>query len=152
MKKFFKEFKDFAMKGNVLDLAVGIMIGAAFGKIVSSLVADILTPIIGLILGGVNFSNLFIQLGGSQAYSTIEAAAEAGVGTLNYGNFIQTIFDFIIIALCIFTVVKAMNKFLIKKKEEAPAKPARKCPYCFGEVHDEATRCLHCTSELSKTE
>lgn len=150
MKKFFKEFKDFAMKGNVLDLAIGIMIGAAFGKIVTSLVNDILTPIIGLLLGGVNFSNLFIQLGGDVAYPSLEAAKEAGVGTLNYGMFIQSIFDFLIIALCIFSVLKAINKFLIKKKEEAPAKPVRLCEFCFCEVHDEATRCPHCTSEIKK--
>lgn len=150
MKKFFKEFKDFAMKGNVLDLAVGIMIGAAFGKIVSSLVNDILTPIIGLLLGGVNFSNLFIQFGGDIKFPSVEAAAAAGVGTLNYGMFIQAVFDFIIIAFCIFSVVKALNTFVIKKKEEAPAAPKRLCEFCFGEVHDDATRCPHCTSEIKK--
>lgn len=149
MKKFFKEFKAFAMKGNVLDMAIGIMIGAAFGKIVSSLVNDILMPLIGLIKGGSNLSGAFYALDGN-TYVTIEAAQEAGVGTLNYGLFIQTIIDFIIIALCVFLVMKVVNKLTAKPKEEA--KEPRKCEFCLQVIPDEATRCPYCTSELPKPE
>ncbi|MDY5731428.1 MAG: large conductance mechanosensitive channel protein MscL [Eubacteriales bacterium] len=148
MKKFLNEFKEFALKGNVMQMAIGIMIGAAFGKIVSSLVNDLLTPLIGLLLGGMNFSDLFVQLGGTTTFATIEAAKEAGVATLNYGLFIQAVIDFVIIALVIFSVLKVVNK-LTPKKEEEPAKEPRLCPHCFGEVHDEATRCPHCTSQLN---
>ena len=117
----FKEFKEFALKGNVVDMAVGIIIGAAFGKIVSSLVSDIVMPPIGKLLGGVDFTKLFIDLSGA-GYATLEAAQEAGAPTINYGIFINTILDFIIIAFAIFLVVKQMNK-LKKQEEEAPVEP-----------------------------
>ena len=149
MKKFLNEFKEFAMRGNVVDMAIGVIIGGAFGKIVTSLVNDLFMPLIGLITGGVNVSNMFIQLGGRDTiYSSLDAAKEAGVATFNYGNFIQTVIDFILVALCLFLVIKAMNK-MKKKEEPAPAKPARKCPFCKSEIADDATRCPHCTSELA---
>jgi large conductance mechanosensitive channel len=143
MKKFFDDFKAFVSKGNVLDLAIGVMIGGAFGSIVSSLVNDILMPLIGLILGGFNISGAFFALDGN-TYASQEAAVAAGAGTLNYGMFLQKIIDFLIIALCIFLVVRLMTKLMPKK----PAKPARKCPYCFQEIDEKATRCPHCTSQV----
>ncbi len=149
MNKFLKEFKEFAMKGNVVDMAIGVIIGGAFGKIVTSVVNDLFMPIIGLITGGVNVSSMFIRLGklpeGVTAIKSIEEATELGVATFNYGNFIQTVIDFVLVALCLFLVIKAINK--MKKPAEAP-KPARKCPFCKGEIADDATRCPHCTSEL----
>ena len=146
MKKFFEEFKAFALKGNVLDLAVGVMIGTAFGKITSSLVSDIFMPIIGLITGGLDFSGLFIALDG-KSYPSIQAANDAGVGTLNYGAFITAVVGFVLIALCVFLFVRLVNK-IMPKKPEAPKKPARVCPYCKSEIADDATRCPHCTSQL----
>ena len=146
MKKFLNEFKKFCTKGNILELATGVMIGGAFTTIVNSLVNDMLMPVIGLLTGGVNLSGLFIALDGQQ-YVSIEAAKEAGVGTLNYGSFIQNIINFLIIAFCVFLFIKAMSK-LMPKKEAAPAKPARLCPYCKKEIADDATRCPHCTSQL----
>jgi large conductance mechanosensitive channel len=118
----FKEFKEFAMRGNVMDMAVGIIIGAAFGKIVSSAVNDVVMPVIGKLVGGVDFSQLFINLSGGD-YASLAAAQEAGAATLNYGNFLQVTFDFLIVALAIFMMVKAMNS-MKKKEEEAPAEPA----------------------------
>lgn len=152
MKKIGKEFKEFIMRGNVLDMAVGVIIGGAFGKIVSSLVNDVLMPVIGLVTGGKNVNNLFVTLGKvpeGTTLATVDAAKEAGVATLNYGMFIQTVIDFLIIALCIFLFVKAINSFR-KKEEPAPAKAPRLCDYCRQEVADDATRCPHCTSELKK--
>ncbi len=146
MKKFFDEFKKFCTKGNILELATGVMIGGAFTTIVNSLVNDMLMPVIGLVTGGVNLSGLFVALDGQQ-YVSIDAAKEAGVGTLNYGNFIQNIINFLIIAFCVFLFVKFMTK-LMPKKEAAPAKPARLCPYCKQPVHDEAVKCQHCGSDL----
>ena len=151
--KFVKEFKEFAVKGNVIDMAVGVVIGGAFGKIVSSLVNDLFMPIIGLITGGTNVSGMFALLGKApegEVITSIERAQELGIATFNYGNFIQTVIDFILVALCIFLFVKAINK---TKKKEAPAAPKpdpRKCPFCCTEIADEATRCPHCTSELPK--
>ncbi len=131
-----KEFKAFAFKGNVVDLAVGVMIGAAFGKIVSSLVADIFTPILSLITGRINFSTLSVKFGEG------ETAA-----SLNYGLFIQAVIDFILMALVIFLFVKLITK--LRKPEPAAPKPEpRRCPYCMDEIHDKATRCPHCTSQL----
>lgn len=147
MKKFVEEFKAFAVKGNVIDMAVGVIIGGAFGKIVTSLVNDIFMPIISLLTGGINVSGLFVQLSGAEKYASIDAAKEAGVATFNYGMFIQNIIDFVLIALCVFLFVKLMTN-LKKKEPEAPKKEARKCPYCLSEIADEATRCPHCTSEL----
>ncbi|NLJ64469.1 MAG: large conductance mechanosensitive channel protein MscL [Christensenellaceae bacterium] len=149
MKKFLDEFKAFAVKGNVIDMAVGVIIGGAFGKIVSSLVNDIFMPIVSLITGGINVSGLFIQLGGNDVkYPSISAAQDAGVATLNYGLFLQNVIDFVLIALCIFLFVRTINS-LKKPKEEAPKVEARSCPYCFENIADKATRCPHCTSELS---
>ena len=148
MKKIGKEFKEFIMRGNVLDMAVGVIIGGAFGKIVSSLVNDVLMPVIGLITGGQNVNNLFVTLSKTDVvYTTVEAAKEAGVATLNYGMFIQTVIDFLIIALSIFLFVKAINSFR-KKEEPALAPDPRLCDFCRQEVADDATRCPHCTSEL----
>jgi large conductance mechanosensitive channel len=152
MRKFWTEFKAFAMKGNVLDLAVAVIIGAAFGKIVSSLVNDVIMPVVTLLTGGVNVSNLFVPLKDTQgvAYATVQAAKDAGISTLNYGLFIQSVIDFLIIALSVFVFVKAFTK--LKRKEVPapdPVKP-RLCGYCLQPVADAATRCNHCTSELGK--
>jgi large conductance mechanosensitive channel len=141
-----KEFKDFAMKGNVLDLAVGVIIGGAFGKIVSSLVSDIIMPIVGLLLGKRDFSNLFLTLGKGH-FKTIAEAKAAGVATLNYGLFLNNVIDFLIIAFSIFIVIKQLNR-LTKKREQPAAPKTKKCKYCYSEIHLDATRCPHCTSEL----
>lgn len=141
-----QEFKTFIMKGNVLDLAVGVIIGAAFGKIVNSAVNDLIMPLVGLVMGKVDFSNLFISLSGGN-YQTVAAAKAAGVPTLNYGIFLNTTIDFLIMALMIFMIIKAANK-VRKAEEPAPVPPGRECPFCKSAVHDEATRCPHCTSEL----
>ena len=152
MKKIGKEFKEFIMRGNVLDMAVGVIIGGAFGKIVSSLVNDVLMPVIGLLTGGQNVNNLFVPLTKTDVtYATVEAAQEAGVATLNYGMFIQTVIDFLIIALSIFLFVKAINS-LRRKEEPATAPAPRLCDFCRQEVADDATRCPHCTSELKAAE
>ncbi len=154
MKKLLKEFKDFAMKGNVVDMAIGVIIGGAFGKIVTSLVNDIFMPVLTLITGGKNVSGQFALLGKvpeGKTITSIEQAQEAGIATLNWGMFIQTVIDFLLVALCIFLVIKAINKAssLRKKEEEAPAEPTTKeCPYCHSEIPIKATRCPHCTSEL----
>ena len=121
---FIKEFKEFAMKGNVMDMAVGVIIGGAFGKIVSSLVADVLMPIISLCTGGIDFTNLFVNLSDDKEYATLAAAQEAGANVLAWGQFCQNIIDFIIIAFCIFLMIKAMNKLNRKKEEPAPEAPA----------------------------
>ena len=122
---FIKEFKEFAMKGNVMDMAVGVIIGGAFGKIVTSLVNDVLMPIISLCTGGIDFTNMFVNLSDDTKYSTLAAAQEAGASVFAYGSFIQNIIDFIIIAFCIFLMIKGMNKLNRKKEEpEQPAEPA----------------------------
>jgi large conductance mechanosensitive channel len=142
-----KEFKEFAMRGNVLDMAVGIIIGAAFGKIVSSFVADVLMPPIGLLLGKVDFSNLFLNLGG-QSFPSVEAAKAAGAPTLNYGLFLNTVIDFVIVAFAIFLLIKQVNR-LMPKKAETPAAPTTKeCPRCLSQIPIKATRCAHCTSDI----
>ncbi len=142
-----KEFKEFIAKGNVMDMAVGVIMGGAFGKIVSSLVNDLLMPLIGLILGGVDFTNLFIALDGGN-YASLAAAEEAGAALFKYGAFIQNIIDFLIIAFCIFLMVKAFNK--TKKEEPAPAPTTKACPYCKSEIAIDAVKCPHCTADLSK--
>lgn len=140
-----KEFKNFIMKGNVIDLAVAVIIGAAFGAIVSSFVNDIIMPIIGQLLGKVNFSDLFINLSGGN-YATLAAAKEAGAATINYGVFINAIINFLIIGFVIFLVVRSINRM---KKAPEPVAPATKdCPYCFTAIPIPATRCPNCTSEL----
>ena len=146
-----KEFKAFAMRGNVIDMAVGIIIGAAFGSIVGTLVSDVVMPPIGLLLGNVDFSNLFIVLKeGTTAgpYATVAAAKGAGAVTLNYGLFLNTVVNFLIVAFAIFFLIRGMNA--LKKKEEAPpAVPTTKeCPHCLSAIPVKATRCSHCTSEL----
>ncbi len=149
-----KEFKEFALKGNVLDMAVGIIIGAAFGTIVKSLVSDVIMPPIGLLLGNVDFSEFFIVLKeGAKAagpYATLKDAAAAGAVTLNYGVFINNIVSFVIVAFSVFMLVKSFQK--LKRKEEAPAPvPTTKdCPYCKSKIAIDATRCAYCTSEVSK--
>jgi large conductance mechanosensitive channel len=139
-----KEFKEFALRGNVLDLAVGIVIGAAFGKIVSSFVADVLMPPIGMLMGGVDFSNLFVVLG-EGTYPSLKAAEDAGAATLNYGRFINTIIDFLIIAFAIFLVVKAANR-MMPRPAPAPAQPMKECPHCASQIPAKASRCAFCTS------
>jgi len=141
-----KEFREFAMQGNVMDLAVAVIIGAAFGKIVTSLVDNILTPILGLVLGRINLSNLFFNLSGGTA-ATIEEAKKAGQATLNYGMFLQSIIDFLIIAFCIFLIVRVLNRL---KKAPPPADPTTKeCPFCTSTIPIKASRCPLCTSELT---
>lgn len=140
-----KEFKEFALKGNVIDLAVGIMIGAAFGKIVTSFVNDILMPPIGLLLGRVDFSNLYINLSG-QHYATLAKAVAADAPVIKYGVFLNNIIDFLIVALAIFLVVKQINRF--KKQEPAPEPDSKDCPYCKSHIPVAATRCPFCTSQL----
>lgn len=140
-----KEFRDFAIKGNVIDLAVAVILGAAFGKIVASFVGDVLMPPLGLALGNVNFASMFIDLSG-KGFATLEEAKKAGAPTLNYGAFLQSIVDFVLVAFPVFLLVRSVNK--LKKKEE-PAPPSTKeCPYCISAVPIKATRCAHCTSEL----
>ena len=138
-----KEFKEFIMRGNVLDMAVGIIIGAAFGKIVTSFVNDILMPPIGLMLGKMDFSNLFISLTG-QSFTTLDEAKKAGAATINYGAFLNTIIDFLIVALAIFLLIKQVNR--LYKKPAAPDK--RDCPFCLTSIPLKATRCPACTSEV----
>lgn len=144
----FKEFKEFAAKGNVLDMAIGVIIGGAFGKIVSSILSDVLMPPIGLLMGNVDFSSLFISLNG-QNYSSLAAAKAAGAPTLNYGVFLNTVLDFLVVAFVIFLVVKQINR--LKKQQPAPvsAAPATKiCEYCCSSIPLKAVRCPNCTSEL----
>ncbi len=142
-----KEFKDFIMRGNVLDLAVGIIIGAAFTAIVTSFVNDVLMPPVGLLLGGVDFTNLFIALDGSD-YASLAAAQEAGAATLNYGLFINALINFLIVAFVIFMVVRAANS--MQKPEEAPeeAPTVKDCPFCKTSIPLDASRCPNCTSQL----
>jgi len=142
----FKEFKEFAMKGNVLDMAVGIIIGAAFGKIITSFVSDVLMPPLGLLLGKMDFSSLFVNLSG-QDYPTIAAAKAAGAATLNYGIFINTIIDFLIVAFAIFLLIRQVNK--MKRQPPAAAPNTKDCPYCASAIPIPASRCPHCTSQLS---
>jgi large conductance mechanosensitive channel len=147
----FKEFKEFAMRGNVVDMAVGIIIGAAFGTVVKSLVADVIMPPIGLLLGNVDFSNLFVVIKeGSAAgsYATVAEAQKAGAVTINYGLFINTIISFVVVAFAVFMLIRGINQ-LKREEEKPPAEPdTKKCPYCFSEIPIEATKCAHCTSEL----
>lgn len=147
----FKEFKDFAMRGNVVDMAVGIVIGAAFGKIVTSVVSDILMPPIGLLLGGVDFSNLYVVLkeGGKPGpYLALAEAQGAGAVTLNYGLFINQIISFTIVAFALFLVVKGMNSLRREKPGPEPEPTTKECPQCLSVIPIKATRCGHCTSAL----
>lgn len=149
-----KEFKEFAMRGNVVDMAVGIIIGAAFGAIVKSLVSDVLMPPIGMLMGDVDFSNLFLVLKDGAAagpYLSLADAQKAGAVTINYGIFINTIISFLIVAFAIFLLIRNINR--MKKQEEAPpAEPTTKdCPFCYSSIAIKAVRCAHCTSELKQT-
>jgi large conductance mechanosensitive channel len=149
-KAMFKDFKEFAMRGNVVDMAVGIIIGAAFGTVVKSLVADIIMPPIGLLLGNVDFSNLFIILKAGKVagpYASLAAAQAAGAVTLNIGVFINTIVSFLIVAFAVFLVIRGINR-LHRAPEAPPAAPTKECPHCASEIPLKATRCPHCTSEL----
>jgi large conductance mechanosensitive channel len=139
----FKEFKEFAVKGNVVDMAVGIIIGAAFGKIVSSFVNDILMPPIGLLMGKVDFSSLFINLSG-KSFDSLASARAAGAATINYGLFVNSIIDFIIVAFAIFLVIRQINRL---KRDPEPV-VTKECPYCFSKIPVKALRCPNCTSEL----
>jgi len=142
---FISEFKEFAVKGNVMDMAVGIIIGAAFGSIVNSLVKDVLMPPIGMITGGINFADLFYALDG-RSYATLAEAQAAAAPTINYGLFINSIISFIIVALAIFVLIREVNKL---KKQPAPPEPNTKsCPYCKESIPLAAIKCSHCTSDL----
>jgi large conductance mechanosensitive channel len=152
MKKIWNEFKEFAVKGNAVDLAVGVIIGAAFGGVINSLVKDIIMPPIGLLTGGLDFSNKFLVLRdapGGGTFATPAEAAKAGAVTWNYGNFITFLISFLIVAACIFVVVKAMNK--IKRPASDTPPVAKDCPACAMTIPIKATRCPHCTTELTQT-
>ena len=143
-----KEFQDFAMRGNVVDMAVGVVIGGAFGKIVSSIVSDVMMPVVGKLVGNVDFSNLFLNMS-DQEFTSLADAQKAGAATLNYGLFINTVIDFVIVAFCIFMVVKLMNR-MKKKDEAAPAAPTTKdCGECLMQVPLKAKRCGHCTAAIA---
>lgn len=157
----FKEFKKFAMRGNVVDMAVGIIVGGAFGTIVKSLVSDVIMPPIGLLLGGVDFSNLFIVLktkeglasadgllGGS--FKTLADAQAAGAVTLNYGLFLNAIVSFLIVAFAVFLLIKGLNKLYHEKEAPAAAPTTKECPFCFSSIAIKATRCPNCTSDLGR--
>lgn len=142
-----KEFKAFVMRGNVVDMAIGIIIGLAFGKIVTSLVNDVIMPSIGLLLGKIDFANLFINISG-QSFPTLVAAKAAGAATINYGMFINTIIDFIIVAFVIFIIVRQLNR--MKKPAPVAAPSTKECPFCYSAIPIKATRCPNCTSQLVK--
>jgi len=147
-----KEFKEFAMRGNVVDMAVGIIIGAAFGKIVNSVVADVLMPPLGVLIGGADFSDLFVNLS-STHYATLAEAKAAGAATLNYGMFLNTVINFLIVAFAVFLLIKGINR--LKRKEAAAPAPTpteKPCGYCFSLISIRATRCPHCTSQLETAE
>jgi large conductance mechanosensitive channel len=149
----FKEFREFAMRGSVLDMAVGIIIGAAFGAIVTSLVADVLMPPIGLLLGRVDFANLYVLLTAGQTpgpYASLAAAHQAGAVTLNYGAFINKIISFLIVAFALFLMIRSMNRMKRKAEAPAPAPATKECPFCATAVPLKAVRCPQCTSELAK--
>ena len=151
VKRWADEFKTFAVKGNVIDMAVGIIIGAAFGKVVNSIVADIIMPPIGWIMGKVDFTNLYISLSGNNDYPTLAAAQAAGETTINYGLFINTIINFIIVAFAVFLLIKFINKLraTVEKKEEvAEEATTKECPRCFSTINIKATKCPHCTSDI----
>ncbi len=143
---FIGEFKEFAVKGNVIDMAVGIIIGAAFGSIVNSLVKDVIMPPIGMLMGGINFADMFVALDG-KAYATLSEAQAAAAPTINYGLFINSVISFIIVALAIFVLIKQINAI---KKQPAPPDPnTKECPYCKESIPIAAVKCSHCTSDLN---
>jgi large conductance mechanosensitive channel len=146
-----KDLKAFILRGNVLDLAVGIIIGAAFGKIVTSLVSDVIMPPIGLLLGKVDFSSLYINLSG-QRYESLAAAKAAGAATINYGSFVNMVLDFLIVAVVVFFLVRGASRLMPKPKEAPPVPSTKDCPFCLSAVPLKATRCPHCTSQLAAGE
>lgn len=145
MKKMMNEFKQFIMRGNVIDMAVGVIIGGAFSNIVSSLVNDIVMPVISLLTGKINFTDLMISLNG-ETYASLEAARTAGAPVIAYGNFIQLVLQFLLTAFVIFLAIKGINKLHRPKPEPEPT--TKKCPYCMSEIHKDATKCPHCASEV----
>lgn len=154
--KFLKEFKEFAVKGNAIDMAVGIIIGAAFGKIVDSMVKDVIMPPLGWLMGKVDFSNLYLTLpvdGELKTYASLEAAKQAGAVTINYGVFINTLISFLIVAFCVFLLIKAINKLkssLEPKAQQTTSEPTTKnCPRCCSEIAIKATKCPHCTADIA---
>lgn len=148
MAKIWQEFKEFSMKGNVLDLAIGVIIGGAFGKIVTSFVNDILMPPLGLLIGKVDFANLYLNLG-EKHYSSLAQAKAAGAATINYGVFLNNVLDFLIVAFSMFLVVKQVNRF--KRRDPDPEVRTKDCPFCYEEIPIKAIRCGHCTSELQES-
>jgi large conductance mechanosensitive channel len=140
-----KEFKEFAMKGNVIDLAVGVILGLAFGRIVTSLVNDIIMPPIGLLLGNVDFSNLFLNLSGTP-YDSLAAAKAAGAATINYGFFINTVIEFLIVAFAVFLIVRQVNR--LRPRQTVTPLTTKECPYCFSSIPERATKCSHCASDV----
>ncbi len=149
-KGFFAEFKKFIMRGNVIDLAVGVIIGAAFQAIVKSLVDDIIMPVVGLATKGVDFTNMFVQLSGDVKFATLKEAEAAGVATIAYGNFIAAVVNFLIMAFVIFLFVKTINKISEKTQKPTPlaAPTTKKCPYCVSEIAIEAKKCPQCTADI----
>jgi large conductance mechanosensitive channel len=141
-----KEFKAFIMKGNMLDMAVGIIIGTAFGKVITSFVSDVLMPPVGLLLGKVDFSNLFINLSGNP-FESLAEAKKAGAATLNYGLFANTVIDFVIVGFAIFILVKQVSR--LKRPEPVAEQTTKECPFCFSTISIKATRCGNCTSDLT---
>lgn len=150
MKNTMKEFRAFISKGNVVDMAIGVIVGGAFGKIVSSLVDDVIMPLLGILVGGIDFSGLFVALDGKD-YPNLAAAKEAGAAVLAYGNFIQRVIDFLIIAFVIFMVMKQVTRMVARfQKQEEEAPTTRPCPFCLSPIPLKAIRCPHCTSEVAK--
>ncbi len=145
--RFLGEFRDFAVRGNMVDMAVGIIIGAAFGRVVSSLVSDVIMPPIGLLTGKSDFSNHFVNLSG-KFYATLAEAKAAGAATINYGIFLNAVFDFLIVALAVFLLIKQINR--LKREPVAPSPSTKECPFCFSIIPLRATRCAHCTSGLTE--
>ena len=143
---FKEDFKKFAMRGNVIDMAVGVIVGGAFGKIVGSLVYDVIMPPLGMVVGKMDFTNLFVALNGKE-YATLEAAKKAGAPVLAYGSFVNTVLNFLILAFVVFMMIRQINKLT---PPPAPKPEPRLCPYCKSEIADDATRCPHCTSILEE--
>ncbi len=146
MSKILQEFKTFIMRGNVMDMAVGVIVGGAFSSIINSLVDDIIMPVVTLITGKINFSDMMLTLNG-ETYASLQAARDAGAPVIAYGNFIQIVIQFLLTAFVIFMVIKAINR-LHKKPEEVVVPTTKICPYCKSEIHIEAVKCPHCASEL----
>ncbi len=146
-----REFKEFAVRGNVVDMAVGILVGAAFGKIVTSLVEDIVMPPIGLITGKIDFSNLYIPVSGGE-YNSLAEAKAAGEVTINYGIFINNLISFLVIGVCVFLIVKQINNLKRKEDTQSIAPTQKSCPYCYSSISLKASRCAHCTSQLDNKE